>query len=863
MTWPRPRVRSHALAVLGLLTMIVVALGSIVAHDVLRFDDDARQLYEHLSDGLNLVDKLQFETQEVRRILLYALHTANANRQLEYADQSRAAEARVERLLADRLDRRFGVGTRERLDDIDRAWKRYLLVRDEVIGLILEGSLPEGVALDEQRGNALFNEVRQKIENLNAHLESDAAIQVSDAEARANRAIARLVLLVATAVCAAAFGVYLVNRRAALEALLRSEAHKGSILQAVPNPIISTDAGGHIVELNDAAERSFGVTRAIALGARMDEVVLPLEARGMFSALLAGNVEISPAGMPRIETLGMRRDGTTFPMELAAVSHTVGRDRIWTVHLFDLTERYRMEEQLRHAKEAEVATQAKSDFLATISHELRTPLSGVIGLVELLHSADGDVPQPELIRMLRSAATALFGVVNDFLDYAKIEAGLTGLNPVTFSIQQCIEGSLELLTEPAARKKLEIGYVIDPDVPAIVVADQDRVRQVLLNLLSNAVKFTDIGEVAVHVGAVGGPYDSVAISIAVRDTGCGIPANLHEKLFQRFSQVDTVLTRRHSGAGLGLPISHSLSRLLGGSLTVESHEGRGSTFTLVFNARVPSGHARTDTFRGSLTGVRVFALLGSGIVGRQVRLLLEQFDVRLFSPSDDERFSVPVAERFDVVVVDAESVDRSIRLAVLGEQFLSRFTDLPRIVITRFGAARPATGRTIDSVLSAPVRVQALYEAISTALGMVPHTLQVPVMKSEHRVIGSRADKVLLVEDNDANRRVVRLMLEELGIEVDEVASGLDAVARAGSHRYDVILMDVRMPDCDGLEATRRIRANGNGDPPVIIALTANVMRGEEERCREAGMDGYLPKPLRLNTLAAALDRLVALRKPT
>jgi CheY-like chemotaxis protein len=222
-----------------------------------------------------------------------------------------------------------------------------------------------------------------------------------------------------------------------------------------------------------------------------------------------------------------------------------------------------------------------------------------------------------------------------------------------------------------------------------------------------------------------------------------------------------------------------------------------------------------------------------------------------------------MAERFDVIVMDAEEENRSVRRALLQEQFLSGLDDVPRIVIGRFHAARSTSGATFDFELNAPVRVLALYKTLCTALGMAAPFVQIQDMKSENRATGSRARKVLLVEDNAANRQVVRLMLEELGIEVDDVAGGLDAVARASSNRYDVILMDVRMPDCDGLEATRRIRANRDREPPVIIALTANVMRGEEERCREAGMDGYLPKPLRLNALAAALDRFTALRRPT
>ncbi len=847
-----PPARYRAIALLGILMVSAITLGSIVARDVRRFNDDARMHYDRLSQGFELIDELQFDTQEVRRIHLYALHTSDANRQLDYADQSRAADARVQRLLADRPEIHWAAGTHAHLGNVYRAWKNYLVVRDEVIGLILEGSLPEGVALDEQQGTARFNEVRQAIASLKDNFESDAALEVQEAEERAGRAMLRLGLMGTSAVLAAAFGIFFVRRHAALEALLRSEAHKGSILQAVPNAIISTDAEGRIIELNDAAERTFGVSRAAALGARLDEIVLPPDSRDIFSTLLAQSTNSPQWAAPRIETLGARRDGTTFPMELAAVSHTAGRDRIWTVHLSDLTERHRTEDLLRQAKTAELATQAKADFLATVSHELRTPLTGVIGIVELLRSDELPPRHRDLVRMLRSASSALFGLVSNILDYSRMEAGLSDLIPVAFSVERCIEDALDPIAELATRKGLEIGCLIEPDVPTFVVADQDRVRQILLNLLSNAVKFTDEGEVAVHVSAKAGPDDCVTISIAVRDTGCGIPANVHDQLFRRFNRIDPTLTRRHGGVGLGLPISHSLSQLLGGSLTVESAVGRGSTFTLTFNARLAPGQAATDPLDTPLSGVRVLAFLGPGIVGRQVRSLLNRWgvDAATFEHYDS---SPPPDTSFDAIVVDAETRGGRLQALALKRREQWHLQKIPVIAFARASVAGAPAVEHFDHTLGIPVRAQALYETLSTVAGVVEPKVLWPKPELPPRVGAAGCLKILLVDDDGPNRRVIRMMLEELGLEVDEVASGVEAIARARSHAYDVIFMDVRMPDVDGLEATRRIKTEASSSHPVVIALTANVMRGEEARCREAGMDGYLPKPLRLNTLAAVL----------
>ena len=400
-----------------------------------------------------------------------------------------------------------------------------------------------------------------------------------------------------------------------------------------------------------------------------------------------------------------------------------------------LTDRRQAEEHLRQAKEAaEAATRVKGDFLATMSHELRTPLTSVVGIADLLDAKMLAAPERELVRRLRSSATTLLSLVNDVLDYSRIEAGLMALTPVPFSLRTVIEQALDPVTELAARKGLDLRYVIEPDVPR-VVADQDRIRQILINLLSNAVKFTDTGEVAVRVGART-DGERVTVTIGVHDTGVGIPPHLQHKLFQRFSQIDAA-DRQRGGAGLGLAISERISRLLGGSITVDSRDGHGSTFTFTFTAPI-APPAPLDSPAGGLRG-----------------------------------------------------------------------TD-------------------ITTPEQPPFAAQSL--------------------------------TILLVEDNEANRRVVLLMLAELGLTADEAASGLEAVERARHRRYDLILMDVQMPDIDGLEAARRIRA-GEGDlKAIILALTANVMESDEARCRAAGMNGYLSKPIRLNTLEAALTSLASPR---
>jgi signal transduction histidine kinase/CheY-like chemotaxis protein len=710
----------HALLLAG-ITVTVLALGWIVGRDLRQAPEAASQLYTQLARGLDLVDELEFTTQEVRRILLYALHTSDANLQLEYAEQSRTTAQRIEQLLAASAAARPTVSGSAELDRVGQAWREYVTVRDEVIGLILEGSLREGVMLDQAEGTARFNDVRASVAALKSRFESDAAIQVAEARAHAERATRRLLVLVVSALLAAAGGIFLVNRRAALEAV---------------------------------------------------------------------------------------------------------------------------EAELRRARDAaEAATAAKSDFLATMSHELRTPLNGVIGLADLLRAEELSPEQRDLLRMLRTSAAALLGLVSDILDYSRIEAGLLDVKPSTWALADCIEDAFDPVTEAAARKGLDIGYVIDADVPAVVTADRDRVAQVLLNLLSNAVKFTDSGEVSVHVSAT--PFDEarVEIRIRVRDTGPGIPGHLHEQLFKRFTQLDAGAARRHGGAGLGLAIAQRLSRLLGGTLRLDSAVGQGAAFVFSFTATA-SPEAAAARPASPFGAKSVLLRTGPGIVGEHLRSLLSQWGVRVYVAAAHGDI---LAEHYDAVVIDAD---------VVREDQCRSGPGIPIVGVSRARALASAGSGSGVHAIGKPVRARALAEALGCALGAAPPRAAPTPLPD--RPFAGHPIPVLLVEDNAANRRVMQMMLEELGLEdVDGAVDGAEAVARARARDYDVILMDVQMPGVDGLEATRRIRAEPRRQRPTIIALTANVMQGEERRCREAGMDGYLAKPLRLETLAAALSAVL------
>jgi signal transduction histidine kinase/CheY-like chemotaxis protein len=709
------RMRYDVIAVLATVTVVVLALGWVVARDLRQSAEDTHRLYVLFEEVDELTDDLLLESEDVRGILLYALHTDDSNRQLQYVEQSRAAEARVQQLLDSRPALLDSPHMRAAFQNVAGAWQLYIAVRNEVIGLILEGSLDEGVRLDERQGALRFAAMLNAIAEMKRTFEADAERQVAAQRVGAAKNVSRLTLMVMSTLLGTAIGIYLFNRREA----------------------------------------------------------------------------------------------------------------------------------------AEAAARVKSEFLATMSHELRTPLTGVIGIADLLKATDLAASQRELVRMLRSSATVLLSLVNDVLDYSRIEAGLMALTPVRLSLENVIEEALDTVTELAARKGLEIGYVIDPGVPDLA-ADEDRIRQVLINLLSNAVKFTDAGEVAVRVAARA-DGENATVTIRVSDTGRGIPAHLHHKLFQRFSQIEAGPNRQVGGAGLGLAISERLSRLLGGSLTVESGEGAGSTFTFAFAAK--SAAPLVARRRDRLAGVRVLTWLGPGIAGDQVRSLLAAWGVHVTEAGRD---TSPTADPalIDAIIVDASAAEGTLYASLLMNRERWGLQHVPEIKVMRRPADhrdRPLSGR----VVTTPVRAEALHDELCKAIGAPAPAKSVEPAGTP---FGARSLSILLVEDNDANRRVVRLMLAELGLDADEAGSGIEAVERARQRRYDLILMDVQMPDIDGLEATRRIRAGEADLPTFILALTANVMESDEARCREAGMNGFLSKPLRLSTLEATIDAFVSAR---
>ena len=518
----------------------------------------------------------------------------------------------------------------------------------------------------------------------------------------------------------------------------------------------------------------------------------------------------------------------------------------------------RAEAVMREARDlAERVARARSAFLANMSHEIRTPMNAVLGFVELILDTELSVEQRRALELVRSSSEALLMILNDILDYSKIEAEHLELESIPFDISKVVHATASLLAVRAREKHLELLAEVAPDVPRIVRGDPTRLRQVLMNLIGNAIKFTEQGEVVVSVSAAA-TNGSVGLRFAVRDTGIGIASEHIGTVFKEFTQADSTMTRRYGGTGLGLAISQRLVRLMGGAITVRSEVGRGSEFSFTISLPVETAPASRSTGLAALGGRRMLIVDDNQTNRRILREMLAAEGVNVDEASSAaEGLDALRRIRYDLAILDVQMPDMDgfqLVTAVRGEKKIARTRLLMLTSAGQRGDGERCRELGIRAYLTKPLARADLLEALGTVLGAPDDGAGSEVI-TRHTIAESRKSlRVLLAEDNPVNQQVAVAMLVKRGHEVHVSSNGREAVDAVTERDYDVVLMDIQMPEMDGFEATHVIRELPKGKDLPIIGLTAHALSGERDRCLSHGMTDYLAKPFKAHELFALVE---------
>jgi two-component system, sensor histidine kinase and response regulator len=646
-----------------------------------------------------------------------------------------------------------------------------------------------------------------------------------------------------------------------------------SLIENSPLAILSIGADQKVVLVNPAYEELFGLRRADIVGRPMMEM---LDSQGVDRKDGASFLELSAAG--RVQNYMSRRrrsDGTLVDAEIHAVPIMSHGEYTGTLALYqDVTERRRAEEALLRAKDAaESANRAKSEFLANMSHEIRTPMNGVIGMTELALDTELTSEQREYLSMVRSSAHSLLTLLNDILDFSKIEAGKLDIEPIDFPLRQNVGETMKTLGFRAHQKRLELAWRVEPDVPDQLSGDIGRLRQVLVNLVGNAIKFTEHGEVVVLVSRDAAEGDSVLLHFSVRDTGIGIPKEKQKIIFEAFTQADGSTTRQYGGTGLGLAITTRLIELMGGRVWVESEPGQGSTFHFTVQCQPASAPiVASAPLNPEMLAELSVLLVDDNETNRLILSeMLKEWGMKPYAASGGGEALDALADArrrgqpFQLILCDLQMPNLDGFAFVQRVRSMAAEKKLPVLILSssvQAGEKTRCQKLGVSAYLTKPVQPSELLDEILNALSS-PVEAGPAEESKEAALEKGGAVKILVAEDNHVNRMLIFRLLKKHGYVIVLAENGQEALDALERERFDLVFMDVQMPVLDGLETMRIIRRKevNSGKHLPIIALTAHAMKGDREKCLEAGADDYLTKPIRTPELMAALNRFSAKRR--
>lgn len=671
------------------------------------------------------------------------------------------------------------------------------------------------------------------------------------------------------------------REKAAIDALQHNEQRTRMIIDRAYDAFVAIDREGNVIEWNLQAQKIFGYDRNEIMGKNLSDCIIPLEHRrtheGTLRNFVSGDNKILNK---RLQLTAQRKNGEQFPIELAVFPVEVSGQATFCAFIQDITERKRIESQvellnqqlIQARDQALEGSRLKSEFLANMSHEIRTPMNAVIGLSDLMRRTTLSRDQKRFVDLIVSSGHTLLQIIDDILVFSKIEAGRLDLEFSDFDLVATVESSADLLADKAREKEVSLTTFLSPDIPRYVRGDSQRLKQVLLNLMSNAIKFTEHGTIIVKAEVESETDDSAVITFSVSDTGIGISEEGLKVLFTPFTQVDGSTTRKHGGTGLGLTISKRLVELMGGSIRVESEEGKGSTFS--FTVPFVRGADRGDQIimTTTLESVRMLMIGMPEHEAGVVEAYVESWGLRPAFATYADEASMAVAhaikenDPYQVILIDSQLPDADPFEYVKSLREKTMVSDskiLLLLSIDDIGQSETAIHSGFDGTITRPIKQSSLFNSLLALFEPRAVSSQLDTLELNTRKEPPSTKFVLVAEDNIVNQEVAVLLLEELGFNAHVVSSGRMALDASNDPNCQLILMDCQMPDMDGFEATSLIRQREkqSGDHIPIVAMTAHAMEGDRELCLQAGMDDYVSKPVTINRLREVVQRWLGYRE--